>query len=735
MIEKDKSNGRRKRQIRLRDNPQMLVGALLCLTLPRDFQTDHVSAFASASTTSDRTTKRLEDPFMKALLSEPKPSLPRTIRPPPEPPRRYSRPRAAHSSPRGGEAAVQAKKRRPVENIYNDQQIYGSFTPPLQQSNSHAYPETSSHQSAASLPQPPPPAPLDAKVQSSRPIPLASLSRMESFSRRPASQQLRRISTSVGAEVRLEPLMKGVYQHVIQTPKPSSSTSIRPTTQPLMASKNNADEVSAPERKGKLSEMGMALALFATYFAVMGAKCALPSTFSYLVSDSPQSGLSLEGTSATSANIYLSQMLTKSTLAIAAGKFLLGPVIDMLGGTLSLQITLATLCALLYQVSATTSFATFSNCWMGVDFMFSATWAACLSAIHQSFAPTQWVRRVAMLATAARLGNAAAFAGFAAVLNWVLSTQCATNRSRPLCEFNFGGYLSSVRLPPEQAWRVVFLVSSVAQLVPLTLITIFGRKGKVTPVPLTMSNTNRQVAVANPPKKSSPWKVMAKVACTSPFWLHLLARSALMVFVSFLLFVPTYVKSAYQLSSASAARVASLFALGCLTSVTLLGSPRVLQNKSQQAVMMFAMCKGAMFTSLIQMGHVMGWYTLPSSLGASLSFALWGFFSALPFYIPPSLYALEHGGKEGSATLSDVFDVGGFALLAKFNGYVARIPHSNLRAWKGTFILTSACAAVAAITLSSAIYMDQDFPEEEDNYTRDKKKQDKKVKHTRGIKR
>ena len=39
--------------------------------------------------------------------------------------------------------------------------------------------------------------------------------------------------------------------------------------------------------------------------------------------------------------------------------------------------------------------------------------------------------------------------------------------------------------------------------------------------------------------------------------------------------------------------------------------------------------------------------------------------------------ALERGGVQSSATIADVFDIGGFALLALFNGYVGKSFHSN----------------------------------------------------------
>lgn len=37
------------------------------------------------------------------------------------------------------------------------------------------------------------------------------------------------------------------------------------------------------------------------------------------------------------------------------------------------------------------------------------------------------------------------------------------------------------------------------------------------------------------------------------------------------------------------------------------------------------------------------------------------------------MFALKRGGKDGSATIADAFDVCGFGMLAVFNGFVARV--------------------------------------------------------------
>lgn len=76
---------------------------------------------------------------------------------------------------------------------------------------------------------------------------------------------------------------------------------------------------------------------------------------------------------------------------------------------------------------------------------------------------------------------------------------------------------------------------------------------------------------------------------------------------------------------------------------------------------------------------------------------------SLPTTVPASLYALDRGGIRSSATLADIFDIGGFSLLAVFNGYVAGISHEVLRAWIPTFASTTLCASVSFVTLLAAI--------------------------------
>lgn len=74
--------------------------------------------------------------------------------------------------------------------------------------------------------------------------------------------------------------------------------------------------------------------------------------------------------------------------------------------------------------------------------------------------------------------------------------------------------------------------------------------------------------------------------------------------------------------------------------------------------------------------------------------------------VPPSLYALSRGGVKSSATIADVFDIGGFSLLAMFNGYVAGITHTNPKAWIPTFAMTTACSAISLVAVSLAVFLE-----------------------------
>ena len=449
-----------------------------------------------------------------------------------------------------------------------------------------------------------------------------------------------------------------------------SSSILRNTPTPIMdRMEDHPNTIVSSEERWQLH--GMSAALAATYLTVMAAKCALPSVLPLLISKNGLTFPSLR-TSGQTPQGHMASLLGLSTLAVALGKLLLGPVTDAIGGIRALQVSLTLLMVLLATISCSQQFTLFSVSWILVDIIFSSCWAGCISAIHQSFPESLWGKQIGSLAVGARTGNTLSFA-------------------------LFGSMLFRLENTVKQPWRHVFAVSAALQLVPLALLAHFGGKT------LKANRANLTVITQETkPSLQGSLSTLRREAGTPEFWLHLVSRSALMVFASFLLFVPTLMSQVYGFSNAAAAQCASMYSLGCLLSVTLGSSRYSNLTARKQALATVVLTTVSAFSSLSHLAHVSGILTLTPA-AATFSIFLWGFAFSIPFYIPPSLYALSRGGKQSSATIADVFDVGGFALLAMFNAYVASINHANSAAWIPTFVLTTACALTSLASLPFAI--------------------------------
>ena len=229
----------------------------------------------------------------------------------------------------------------------------------------------------------------------------------------------------------------------------------------------------------------------------------------------------------------------------------------------------------------------------------------------------------------------------------------------------------------------------------LVLLTAFGRD-------TTIRSEDQTQSAGKKRSMKDTLVALGKESKSLSFWLHLTSRSMLMVFASFLLFVPSLMSQVYQAGSSLAAQTGSIYALGCLVAVTV-GCPLYTRLHNRGRIIMNAiLLTGAIASSLAQLAHVSGIATLSIPV-SMMSFFFWGLSFSVPFYIPPSLYALSRGGKKSSATIADSFDIGGFALLALFNGYVASIAQASKSAWIGTFQITTGCAAISLLSLTLAL--------------------------------
>jgi len=471
----------------------------------------------------------------------------------------------------------------------------------------------------------------------------------------------------------------------------------------------------------------MAIALFASYFTVMAAKCALPSTLSILTSD--HSGLST--TTMTNLltrntnlptpitpNQLMAATLSISTLSITLGKTLLGPLIDAHSGTTCLRTALTLLALALAVIATTTHFHVFALAWIAVDFLFSSCWAASLNAVHWGFGERYWADMIGVLAVAARAGNAVSFLGFA----WVLGV--GRGIAGAGANVNVNGVIGAGG-GGREAWRMVFWVSAGIQAIPLLLLGMFGNKtiandsdgnteeglvkyGSSTATTNNNNNNNNNNTSKNTSSFRISLLILRREARTPAFWTHLISRSALMPVASFLLFVPSYMSTAYAMTPSTATRVGSVYALGCLIPVSLASRRFSNLPTGGRIAATIGMLGALAICCLSQMAHVVGGGAgvMGSKMAGTVVMFVWGLTFSIPFYVPPSLYALRRGGRQSSATIADAFDLGGYTLLAMFTGFVVNRQQQDIMAWYLPFKLLLVCIVVSMISLPIALSLD-----------------------------
>jgi MFS family permease len=457
-------------------------------------------------------------------------------------------------------------------------------------------------------------------------------------------------------------------------------------------------DAAATDPKLEQSTSGVSIALFVTYLTVMGAKCALPSTLSSITSSS--SGLAHYSTTLTRQDV-ISRLLAFSTLSIAVGKLALGPLIDSIGGINSLRSALTILFICLgcigFGPSTCPTLTSLAGYWIIIDFAFSSCWAACIKTIRDYMDESRWSKEIGQLAMAARTGNASSFAFFA----WLL--QMVAIRDNTLSSTGLGLV--------DTGWRWVFRASSVIQLIPLSLLYFSKRYCS------HVADSNGETATLQIKPLQSTMKsslvILANQARTPEFWLHLFTRTIMMVLISFLMFIPTFMTQCYDMSTASAARVGSLFAMGCLSSVITLSekvypASSVKSSYKQKSMAMLGLLAVSTLCLSLQYAFLRGIIQLTPMLGSFLMF-IWGFALSIPFYIPGNMFALKRGGKEGSATIADAFDVSGFGLLAIFNSYVAKVlsaAGNRKAAWSPVFLWMMGGSAISMVSMLFAVLME-----------------------------
>jgi predicted MFS family arabinose efflux permease len=310
-----------------------------------------------------------------------------------------------------------------------------------------------------------------------------------------------------------------------------------------------------------------------------------------------------------------------ATLACLAGKTLLGPATDQVGGKRSLVFAMAATSAMLAGIATTSNATMFACMWYLVSLFYSGTWGAVASIIRTNFQRKDWAKQLGYVAASSRLGSLTSSLMFGALLDSPLG------------------------------WRGVFWASALTQaLVVLVFVAAWPKHG------VLQSASVHGKASAPGMSQLSIQDVLRVCAANQRFWMMLIAKSLLMVVGQFIGFIPLFLASLPSVSKGRAATYSSVFALGSLVS-NLLGSRFYGPLSNLRKVYVISTC---LMVSVLCAGLLSGWY-MKMPLGAMLFIlGMWGLSWSVPFYIPPGVYALEVGGDAHAAFVTNVFDAGGF---------------------------------------------------------------------------
>ena len=192
------------------------------------------------------------------------------------------------------------------------------------------------------------------------------------------------------------------------------------------------------------------------------------------------------------------------------------------------------------------------------------------------------------------------------------------------------------------------------QLIPLSLLQHFG--GNIGDQHKELDDPKIVSKLKGSMQNKETFRVLFREARTLDFWLVLISRSSLMIFGNFLLFVPTFMTHGYSVSHALSSKVASMFAVGCLLSVSICSQVYNDLSVNKQISLITGLCGTSFLCALSQLLHSMNIVKCTPLVG-SLIMMIWGFSFSVPFYIPPALFALKRGGQESSATIGKFFKV------------------------------------------------------------------------------
>jgi len=307
-----------------------------------------------------------------------------------------------------------------------------------------------------------------------------------------------------------------------------------------------------------------------------------------------------------------------------AGKLLTGAMADWLGGRRVFLIALALTALLSATFGWASSTATFAAINFFMLFAMAASWPSMASIISVWFSPTKYGRVWSALSTSSRLSAALSLIVLGSLLS-VLS------------------------------WQNVFRTAGLMSLCVLGLVFFYLKAS-----PEVVGLPERDESPAEPERDEAdaplpthflddknPAEALRTFATSGRFWLLCASVMCTTVLMDFLIFLPLYLASFEGVSSAQASSWASAFPIGCL--LALVAGGFVYDRVSRKG--RIALLGGLLAATTLCVAALWGLSRatrIPDSLEFTIAIVVlffYGFSLAPAYYLPPSVFSNEFGGK------------------------------------------------------------------------------------------
>lgn len=354
------------------------------------------------------------------------------------------------------------------------------------------------------------------------------------------------------------------------------------------------------------------------------------------------------------------------TAGMVTGKLLSGVIADWLGGRrvflLALSVTGAAACA--FALAGGFAFFCFLNFIMLLAA--AAGWPAMSKLIAAWYEPEKYGKVWGLISTSSRL-------------------------SAMLSSFLLGSLLLKT------SWTGVFLAAGAATAAVVAVIFIFLKAGPADAgLPPTRAASGGRAA-AHPLDEAGLKEALLYFARSGRVWLICLSLMCTTVLMEVIGFLPLYLKETLGISPAQAARAASVFPAGCLAALVAGGWLYDRVSRKGRA----ALLGGMLTLSALCLAALLGLGRLALSPGQAFAATaavlfLYGLAVAPAYYLPMSVFSIEHGGRR-CGLLIGLIDAAGYgaAMLYQFGGG-ALIDRPG--GWQDMLLLLLALSAAAIVS-------------------------------------